>query len=187
MAITPALTGSPASTRGGITTANDARVDGATTVVLAVPETFGSLSDATVTDCRPAVASVTWNVARPALKTTSMSGSVAAVSVLATVAVPLNVVTSRPPASTARAATVVGTPALVWVGMRTINFVATSGAATVVVADAERAASAESVAVSVCDPAVRNVTGTNAVPLTSVTVDGRVAAVSEDEIVAAPE
>jgi hypothetical protein len=80
-------------------------------VVLAVPDSGSSLSDLTVIDCRPAVASVTWNEARPFRNITGTSGSLASASLLTTVAEPLNDVNGLPAASTATAVTVIGTPA----------------------------------------------------------------------------
>ena len=187
MAMIVTFTGEPANTRDGTITTNEANACGAMTVVRDVPVNGDSLSEVTVTDCGPAVVRVTGNDARPLAKTTSTIGRFAAVSLLATVAEPPNEGTGRPWASTATAVTHVGTPALTWAGIKTVNFVATSAGATTVEAEAERVGSAESLTVRVCAPDVRKVTGTNALPLTSVTDFGNAAAASEDDTATEPE
>jgi len=106
------VTGTPTATARGSVTANLEATWAAVIAVLAVPDTGASLiSDRTVIDCRPAVASVTWNDARPFRNVTGTSGSVASGSLLTTVADPLNDDRGLPAASTATAVTLIGTPA----------------------------------------------------------------------------
>jgi hypothetical protein len=80
-------------------------------VVLAVPDSGVSLSDLKLIECRPAVASVTWNDARPFRNITGTIGNFASGSLLTTVADPLKDESGRPAALTATAVTLNGTPA----------------------------------------------------------------------------
>jgi hypothetical protein len=105
------VTGTPTATARGSVTANLEATWEAVTVVLAVPDTGASLSDVKVIDCRPAVASVTWNDARPSRNVTGTSGRLASRSLLTTVADPLNDESGLPAALTATAVTLIGTPA----------------------------------------------------------------------------
>jgi hypothetical protein len=120
----------PTATARGSVTANREATWGTVIVVLAVPDTGASLSDLTVIDCRPAVASVTWNDARPFRNVTGTSGNSAAGSLLTTVADPLNDDRGLPAASTATAVTLIGTPARAWDGIVIRSDSRTTGSVT---------------------------------------------------------
>jgi hypothetical protein len=127
------VTGTPTATTRGSVTANLEATWEAVTVVLAVPDTGASLSDLKVIDCRPAVASVTWNDARPSRNVTGTSGRLASRSLLTTVTDPLNDESGPPAVSTATAVTLIGTPARACEGIAIRSDSRTTGSVTTLV------------------------------------------------------